>query len=68
MKQIQPPGYVPGITYKKLHQIIRQLDSCQYQCEAGPLALNTFYIELKRLGQYVEQEQGERDDRADQSA
>ena len=52
MKQTAPVGYVPGITYKRLWAIIDQLDRCGYQGEAGPLRLNTFFIELKRLANY----------------
>jgi len=29
-------------------EILDQLDSCDYRCEAGPLRLNLAYMELKR--------------------
>lgn len=31
-----------------LKQIVDQLKSCGFQCEAGPLELNTAFIELER--------------------
>jgi hypothetical protein len=33
----------------KLKEIIKQLESCGYTCEAGPLENNVAFIELKSL-------------------
>lgn len=30
-----------------LKEIVEQLESCGYECEAGPLSNNTAFIELK---------------------
>lgn len=32
-----------------LQSIVEQLRSCKYECEAGPLELNTAFIELVNL-------------------
>lgn len=37
-----------------LSELIRQLESCGYRCEAGPLENNLAYIELRR--RVIEQE------------
>lgn len=34
---------------QQLKQIVRQLESCQYQCEAGPLENNTEFQRLRKL-------------------
>jgi tRNA G26 N,N-dimethylase Trm1 len=34
---------------KRIEAIVKQLESCGYECVAGPLRLNTAFIELKAL-------------------
>lgn len=34
-----------------LKEIIEQLDSCAYQCEGGPLHLNTAFIRLQEIAE-----------------
>jgi hypothetical protein len=31
-----------------LKEIVEQLESCEYECEGGPLEMNTAFIELKK--------------------
>jgi hypothetical protein len=35
----------------KLKEIIEQLESCNYTCEAGPIENNVAFIELKELAE-----------------
>lgn len=39
-----------------LPEIVAQLDGCDYQCEAGPLANNVYYIRLKETAALEERE------------
>lgn len=34
---------------QKLQTIVNQFEACEYQCEAGPLEMNTYFQDLKRL-------------------
>jgi len=36
---------------EKLKEIIKQLESCGFTCEAGPLENNTAFLELKDLAE-----------------
>ena len=36
-------------------EIVNQLNSCNYQCEAGPLGKNTAFIELEKMAQKNEE-------------
>ncbi len=38
-----------GMGTLKLRKIVRQLRSCEFECEAGPLELNTAFIDLVNL-------------------
>ncbi|WP_433958550.1 hypothetical protein [Cytobacillus horneckiae] len=35
----------------KLKEIVKQLESCGYTCDAGPLENNTAFLELKSLAE-----------------
>lgn len=35
-----------------LKQIVEQLESCNFECEAGPLENNVAFIELKRMAEF----------------
>lgn len=36
---------------EKLKEIVEQLESCKYECQAGPLENNVAFIELKELAE-----------------
>lgn len=36
----------------ELKEIIEQLESCKFECEAGPLENNTAFIELKKRAEF----------------
>lgn len=35
--------------YKKIQEIVEQLEGCNYECEGGPLNMNIAFIKLKEL-------------------
>lgn len=39
----------PWIAKYALRGIVSQLESCDYECEAGPLELNTAFLALKEM-------------------
>lgn len=41
-----------------LSEIVDQLESCGYTCEAGPLSHNVAFIELKRIASEQEERDG----------
>ena len=41
----------PAQSTNPLVEIVKQLKSCGFECEAGPLGLNTAFIELERLSE-----------------
>jgi len=43
------PGPIDPITKSALQMIVEQLESCEYECEAGPLENNTVFVALKEL-------------------
>jgi len=40
---------------KRLVAIVKQLEWCEFECEAGPLRLNTSFIELKKMSEIKEE-------------
>ena len=44
--QVFPPH---DLTYYALKGIVEQLESCNYECEAGPLERNTAFLALREL-------------------